>query len=86
MARSAGLGFWINNPHEVVGCGPNPPEVPPCPRGTLFSSNVAPPPRREVRGHHLLLRPKDNEHIIAFHLWKALNNSVVSDILHEPRE
>jgi hypothetical protein len=33
MARSAMVGFRINNPHQVVGYGPNPPEVPPCPRG-----------------------------------------------------
>src|SRR6187431_829233 len=32
VARSAGVGFRINNPHQVVGYGPNPPEVPPCPR------------------------------------------------------
>jgi len=34
VARSAGVGFRINNPHQVVGYGPKtPPEVPPCPRG-----------------------------------------------------
>ncbi len=33
VARSAGVGFRINNPHQAVGYGPNPPEVPPCPRG-----------------------------------------------------
>lgn len=45
-----------------------------------FLSNVA-----GWNFQHLLLRSEDNKHIVPFHLWKALNDSVVSNILHEPR-
>ena len=33
VARSAGVGSPIDNPHQVVSYTQNPPEVPPCPRG-----------------------------------------------------
>jgi hypothetical protein len=47
-SRSAGVGFLINNPHQVVGYGPKPPLKSPLVQGgTQFSSNVAPPKRHE---------------------------------------
>ncbi len=43
VARSAGVGFRINNPHQVVGYGHKTPLKSPLVQGgTLFSSNVAP--------------------------------------------
>ncbi len=64
---------------------------PPLLRGNIFIERDTPTRRGGCTRqagvvHHLLLRPKDDEHIIAFHLWKALHNAVVPDILHEPRE
>ena len=40
--RSAGVGFRINNPRQVVGYGPPSISSPLVQGGTLFSSNVAP--------------------------------------------
>ena len=43
LHRSAGVGFRINNPHQVVGHGSKTPLKSPLVQGgTLFSSNVAP--------------------------------------------
>src|SRR5687767_8438514 len=43
VARMAGVGFRINNPHQVVGHDPKTPLKSPLVQGgTLFSSSVAP--------------------------------------------
>ena len=42
VARSAGVGSPIDNPHQVVSYTQNPLKSPLVQGGTLFSSNVAP--------------------------------------------
>ena len=46
-SHRGGVGFRINNPHQLVGHGPNLLKSPLVQGGTLFSSNVAPPRRHE---------------------------------------
>jgi hypothetical protein len=66
-SRSAGVGFRINNPHQVVGRPQNPPEVPLVQGGTLFSSNVvawlqfADPQLHAVHGQNLHLLARRNQ-------------------------